>query len=75
MVLEAEPDALLSVNGAPVKAATLRNGDVITVGALKIRFNFAPVRQASLAIREWATWISLGLLCLGQVALVYWLVN
>ena len=75
MVLEAEPDALLSINGAPVKSATLRNGDVITIGALKIRFNFAPVRQASLVVREWGTWIALGLLCLGQVALVYWLLS
>ncbi len=75
MVLEAEPDALVSVNGTPVKNTILRNGDVITIGALKIRFNFAPVRQASLAVREWGAWISMGLLCLGQIALVYWMIS
>jgi len=73
LVLEAEAGALLSVNDTPVQRAVLRNGDIITQGALKIRFSLAPVRQSSLAPREWLTWIALGALCLGQVALVYWL--
>jgi hypothetical protein len=73
--LEAEPDALLSVNDAPAQRAILRNGDIITLGALKIRFSFSPVRQFSLAPREWMTWIALAALCLGQVALVYWLIR
>jgi hypothetical protein len=42
---------------------------------LKIRFSLGPVRQSSMAAREWLTWIALGALCLGQVALVYWLVR
>jgi hypothetical protein len=75
LVLEAEPDALLSVNDSPAQRAVLRNGDIITLGALKIRFSFSPVRQSSLAPREWLTWIALGALCLGQVALVYLLIR
>jgi pSer/pThr/pTyr-binding forkhead associated (FHA) protein len=75
LVLEAEPEALLSVNDSPVQHAVLRNGDIITLGALKIRFSFSPLRQSSLAPREWLTWIALGALCLGQVALVYWLIR
>jgi hypothetical protein len=75
LVLEAEPDALLSVNDSPARHAVLRNGDIITLGALKIRFSFSPVRQSSLAPREWLTWIALGALCLGQVALVYLLIR
>jgi len=75
LVLEAEPEALLSVNDSPVQRAVLRNGDIITLGALKIRFSFSPVRQSSLAPREWLTWIALGALCLGQVALVYLLIR
>jgi Inner membrane component of T3SS, cytoplasmic domain len=75
LVLEAEPDALLSVNDSPSQRAILRNGDIITLGALKIRFSFSPVRQSSLAPREWLTWIALGALCLGQVALVYLLIR
>ena len=75
LVLEVEPQALLNVNDAPVQRAFLRNGDIITLGALKIRFSLSPVRQTSLALREWLTWIALGALCLGQVALVYWLIR
>jgi hypothetical protein len=75
LVLEAEAEALLSVNDSPVQRALLRNGDVITVGALKIRFSLTPVHQSSLAPREWLTWIALGALCLGQIALVYALIR
>jgi pSer/pThr/pTyr-binding forkhead associated (FHA) protein len=75
LVLEAEPEALLSVNDTPARRAVLRNGDIISLGALKIRFSLSPVRQSSLALREWLTWIALGALCLGQVALVYWLIR
>jgi pSer/pThr/pTyr-binding forkhead associated (FHA) protein len=75
LVLEVEPQALLSIQDAPVQSALLRNGDIITVGALKIRFSLSPVRQSSLALREWLTWMALAALCLGQVALVYWLIR
>jgi pSer/pThr/pTyr-binding forkhead associated (FHA) protein len=75
LVLEAESEALLSVNSTPVQRALLRNGDIITLGALKIRFSLSPVRQSSLAPREWLTWIALGGLCLGQIALIYGLIR
>ena len=75
LVLEPEPQALLSVNDAPAQRALLRNGDIITLGALKIRFSLSPVRQSSLTWRERLTWIALGALCLAQVALVYWLIR
>jgi predicted component of type VI protein secretion system len=71
LILEAEPDALVSINDATVRRAVLRNGDVITLGSLKIRFSLSSVRQSSIAFREWLTWIALGALCFGQVALVY----
>jgi predicted component of type VI protein secretion system len=75
LILEAEPDALISVNDAAVRRAVLRNGDIITIGSLKIRFSLSSVRQSSMAAREWLTWIALGSLCLGQVALVYLLLR
>ncbi len=71
LILEVEPDALLSLNDSPVRRAVLRNGDVLTLGAVRIRFSFSPVRPSSLAAREGLTWIALGALCLGQVALIY----
>jgi hypothetical protein len=75
LVLQVEPQALLNLQDALVQSALLRNGDILTVGALKIRFSLSPVRQTSLALREWLTWIALAALCLGQVSLVYWLIR
>ncbi|MGP8198725.1 MAG: FHA domain-containing protein [Limisphaerales bacterium] len=73
LVLEVEPGALASVNGTPMPRALLRNGDVITLGGVNLRFSFSPIQQSSAALREWLTWIALGALCLGQVAAIYWL--
>ena len=73
LVLEVEPDALASVNGEPVPRSLLRNGDLITLGGVTMRFSLSPVRQTSAVLREWLTWIALGALCLGQVAAIYWL--
>jgi predicted component of type VI protein secretion system len=75
LILEAEPDALVSVNDAAVRRTVLRNGDIITLGSLKIRFSLSSVRQSSMAAVEWLTWVALGALCLGQVALVYLLLR
>jgi len=71
LVLEVEPDALASVNGVPMPRALLRNGDIITLGGVTLRFSLSPVRQSSAALIEWLTWIALGLLCLGQMAVIY----
>jgi pSer/pThr/pTyr-binding forkhead associated (FHA) protein len=70
LVCRVETNALVRINDAPVDEAVLRNGDVISIGALKILFTLAPVRQSSLVAREWLVWIALALLCLAQVALI-----
>jgi pSer/pThr/pTyr-binding forkhead associated (FHA) protein len=71
--LRTEKGALAAVNGDPVEQTALKNGDLIEIGALKIRFGLSPTRQQSLTFRELATWCALGLLSLGQIAIVYWL--
>jgi predicted component of type VI protein secretion system len=71
LIVEVEPDALLNLNDTPVRRAVLRNGDEMTLGAVRIRFSLSPVRPSSLAAREGLTWVGLGALCLAQVALVY----
>jgi predicted component of type VI protein secretion system len=71
LVCQAEANALLSVNGVQVDHAVLRNGDVISIGALKMQFALSPVRQSSLRARESLTWAALALLCLSQVVLIY----
>lgn len=70
LLCEAHESALMSVNGAPVAEAVLRNGDVISIGTLKIRFALGPVRQSSLTLREWMVWTGLVVLCAGQVVVI-----
>ena len=70
LICQAEAGALLSVNGTPVERAVLHNGDVLSVGGLKIQFALSPVRQSSLRALECLTWAALALLCLGQIALI-----
>jgi predicted component of type VI protein secretion system len=72
-VLRASSEAFLAVNGQPTSESALRNGDVIDAGSVKMRFGLTPTLQRSLRWREALTWIGLGALCLGQVALFYWL--
>jgi pSer/pThr/pTyr-binding forkhead associated (FHA) protein len=70
LVCQAEANARVGVNDVQVDQAVLRNGDVISIGALKIQFALAPVRQSSLFAREWLVWTALAVICLGQVALI-----
>src|SRR5262245_54377769 len=72
--LAAQPQALTAVNGQPVLETPLRNGDLIEMGSLRLRFWLAPTRQRGLRLRESLTWLFLALLSLGQVAVIYWLV-
>ena len=74
VVLKVQPGALARVGGEPTQQALLRNGDLIETGLLKLQFWLDETRQARLTLREWATWIGIGAISLGQIALVYWLV-
>src|SRR5690242_19178326 len=44
--------AIFTLNGKSAQDQILRNGDVIEIGALKIRFSLSPVQQRSLFLRE-----------------------
>ena len=72
-VLSLQPGAFASINSQPVEQAVLRDGDLLELGAVKLQFSLSPTRHRSLRVREVLTWIALALLCLGQVALIYWL--
>ena len=75
VVLSASPDAFTTVNGQTVLQTVLRSGDIIEAGSVKLRFALSPTRQTGLRLREILTWTALGALCLGQVALIYWLME
>jgi hypothetical protein len=74
-VISASPDAFTAVNGQQVREAVLRNGDLIEIGSVRLLFGLSPTRQSSLRLREALTWIALGALGFGQVALIYWLLQ
>jgi hypothetical protein len=75
VTLSASAEALTLVNGQRVEETILKNGDLVEAGAVQMRFGFSPTRQRSLHLRETFTWLALAAVCLGQVALIYWLLE
>jgi predicted component of type VI protein secretion system len=67
--------ALVAVNGATVENTVLRNGDQIEIGALKLQFWLSEARQRGLRIREGMIWLILLAVSVGQIALIYWLMQ
>ncbi len=59
-----------SVNGAEFDELTLRNGDVIELGAVKVQFWLAEVRQSDNRVRETLVWLGLAALVLAEGALM-----
>jgi pSer/pThr/pTyr-binding forkhead associated (FHA) protein len=72
-VLETQGSALAGVNGQPVQRAALRNGDVIEMGSAKLQFWLSEARQRGQGFREAFVWTLVVLVCVAQIALVYWL--
>jgi len=70
-VITAQPNALTSVNGEQVQRAVLRNGDVVEIGVVKIRFWLGAVRQYGLRFRESLLWLAFAAIAAVQIALIY----
>ncbi|MEN9572818.1 MAG: Inner rane component of cytoplasmic domain [Verrucomicrobiota bacterium] len=62
-----------SVNGAEFDELLLHNGDVIELGAVKVQFWLAEVRQTDQRLREMFVWLGLAELILLEAALIGWL--
>ena len=76
IVLAVQPNALLTVNQKPVTTPhRLRNGDSIELGSVRLRFWLADPALRGSKLREWFVWTLIAAMCLGQVALVYWLLR
>ena len=71
--LVAHPETRTSVNGEEIQEVRLRNGDVISLGAMRLQFWLSESEQSGLAWREWLVWAMIAGVSLAQVALVYWL--
>lgn len=65
--------ALVSVNQAPTETVRLRNGDVITVGSVRLAFRLSETKQRGLKHREALVWALLVGITASQLALICWL--
>ena len=70
-----QPDAALLVNGERTQGGVLRNGDLLELGSVRLRFWLARSRQKSLRFREGLTWAALIALFVIQAAIVSWLLR
>jgi hypothetical protein len=73
--MHSRPGASSYVNGNPLQTRMPRNGDLIKIGAVEMRFGLSPTRQRSFVARELFVWVGLTVISLGQVALIYWLLQ
>jgi len=69
------PEALAIINGERVEKGMLRNGDLIELGSVQIRFWLARSGQKTMRVREALTWSALFLLFAVQITLIYWLLR
>ena len=74
-ILTAQPDALLTVNHAATRSIRLRNGDQVEMGSARLRFWLKEAPQRTQGFHEWLVWTLIVALCLGEIALVYWLLR
>ena len=70
-----QANALASINGHPIQNALLRNGDLIELGSVKLQFWLSAAPQRGQRAREAFVWSMISLVCLAQIALVYWLLT
>jgi len=71
--LQAEPDALVTVNHLPVRSCVLRVGDSIEFGAARLRFWIAPPARRGLRWRGLAVWALIVAVLATEVWILCWL--
>ena len=73
--LQTFDQAFAAVNDQPQTSARLRNGDVISFGSAKIQFWLSAPAQRGLRLRELLIWALLLLVTLGQLAIIWYLLE
>ena len=71
--LQIQESANAAINGESFERAIMRNGDIVELGAVKLRFWLAKARRRNLVWREWMVWIGVTAIALTQIVLIYWL--
>jgi len=74
-LVETQPNAFAGINGQPVQKATLRNGDRLEIGSVKLQFWLSEAPQRGQFLREAFVWAVISLVCLAQIGLIYWLLT
>ena len=65
-------EALLTINHQPAEdGQRLRNGDLLSLGGVKLQFSLAAPVQRGLRLREWLVWLGLA----GVLALQFFLLT
>lgn len=72
-VLAVAPNALATVNNQSMETSPLRNGDIISLGSVKLQFWLAAVKQRGLRLHELFVWAILLFVTIAQFILIYWL--
>ena len=68
-------NALVSVNSRSVQTSLLRNGDLITLGSVRLQFWLGAARQQGLRAGEFFVWTLVFAVTLAQLSLIYWLIR
>jgi len=68
--IEAEGEALMTVNQVAVQRARLRNGDRIKLGGAVLQMWLGASRQRGLRVLEWLVWLGCGALLFAQLWLI-----
>jgi hypothetical protein len=64
------PSAPATLNGEQLTCSALRSGDVLGLGAARLQFWLADVRQKQFGLRESLTWLLMGLVFIAELALL-----
>jgi len=65
-------DARVVIDSVSVTERSLRNGEVLEVGGIQVRFLIDEVPQRSLAVREASVWLLALLILVLQIYLAWW---
>jgi hypothetical protein len=75
VVLNVQHEARATVNGTAAQTASLKNGDLVEFGSVRLRFSLSAAAQRSQRWREVALWVGLGIVFAVQVAIIYLLME
>lgn len=70
-LLHRQGQALATINGQPFEEQLLRNGDLIGMGAVQLRFSLSETVHRNPAWRESLVWILLVVVLIVELGLVY----